>query len=157
MLKKLKTKFIVATVVSLMIILTVIVGTINVFNYQIVVSDADDTLALLMENSGKFPSKPDIMDPDLDIDIDITPETPYESRYFTVVFEDGKIISVDTASIAAIDDETAIKMSQEVISQEAERDFLGNYRFLVGHSEERTSVHFLDCTKSLGSVRTFFL
>ena len=51
MLKKLKTKFLIATLITLFIVIGVIVGTINFFNYKSVISDADDLLAVIMDNS----------------------------------------------------------------------------------------------------------
>lgn len=155
MLKKLKTKFLIATLITLFIVIGVIVGTINFFNYKSVISDADDLLAVIMDNSGKFPSKPDIEYPD--IDVNITPESPYESRYFTVKYENGKIKSVNTANIAAINDETAVKMANSVILTGLERGFRGNYRYLMSLDGEITSVIFLDCTKLLDSTNTFLL
>ena len=155
MLKKLKTKFLIATLITLFIVIGVIIGTINFFNYKSVISDADDILAVIMDNSGNFPSKPELEYPD--IDVNITPESPYESRYFTVKYENGKVKSVNTSNIAAINDETAIKMANTVIITIIERGFRGNYRYLMHKDGESINVIFLDCTKLLDSANTFFL
>lgn len=155
MLKKLKTKFLIATLITLFVVIGVIIGTINFFNYKSVISDADDILAVIMDNSGNFPSKPELEYPD--IDVNITPESPYESRYFTVKYENGKVKSVNTSNIAAINDETAIKMANTVIITIIERGFRGNYRYLMHKDGESVNVIFLDCTKLLDSANTFFL
>ena len=84
MLKKLKTKFLLAAVISLTIVLAVIIGVINILNYRSIISDADLTLQLLMDNSGRFPNKPGMTKPDFDFPF--TPETPFESRFFTVIY-----------------------------------------------------------------------
>ena len=155
MLKKLKIKFILATELSLLIVITIIVGAINIFNYRSVISDADDTLQLIMDNKGRFPNKPGMIKPGLDITI--TPESPFESRYFTVAIENGKLKSVNTASIAAVDDDEAVSMAMTVLSRKVPKGFLGNYRFLISTKGEITGITFLDCTRSLDSANTFLL
>ena len=158
MLKKLKIKFIIATIVALVIVLTIIIGAINLFNYQIAVDYADDTLNLLMENSGKFPDDDELTDqPDGDLGIEITPETPFESRYFTVLLKNGQVISVDTESIAAVNDSQAIRMTRSAYIAGKARGFDGNYRFFMKSEGNKTRVLFLDCTKSLSSVNRFFI
>lgn len=155
MLKKLKTKFLIATLIVLIIVIGVIVGAINVFNYRSVISDADDILSVIMDNAGHFPSKPGHIDPEFDINF--TPESPFEARYFTVTMIDAMVKSVNTASIAAIDDTTAVKMAISVKFTGIERGFRGNYRYLMTKDGSETSVIFLDCTKTLDSARTFLL
>ncbi len=153
--KKLKTKFIIGTAAALTIVLILIVGAINIFNYQSVISDANDILKIIMENSGRFPNKPDTDLPD--VDITITPESPFESRYFTVVFDGEELFSVDTTSIAAINNEQAVKIAKFVLSGNKERGFYQNYRFMIGDNGGKTAVVFLDCTKLLDSANTFLL
>ena len=57
MIKKLRMKLIVASMLSLFIVLLVIVGGAAILNYRKVVSTADETLAILRENGGSFPSR----------------------------------------------------------------------------------------------------
>lgn len=155
MLKKLKAKFILATVLSLLIVITVIVGAINAFNYKSVISDADKTLQLIMDNKGRFPNKPGMIKPDPDIHI--TPESPFEARYFTVFFENGEVTSVNTASIAAVDYDKAVNMASAVITHKVNKGFWGNYRFLASVDGEKISIIFLDCTRSLDAANTFLI
>lgn len=155
MLKKLKIKFLIATLITLFIVIGVIIGTINYFNYRSVISDADDILAVIMDNSGRFPSKPGHDYPD--VDVNITPESPYEWRYFTVIFENNKVQSVDTASIAAINDEAAVIMARSVLLTGIEKGFRGNYRYLMNKEGNVVDILFLDCTKLLDSAHTFLL
>ncbi len=58
MIKRLRIKFIVLSMFSLMLVLTVIMGTVSALNYWNIVSRADVTLAILRDNNGRFP-KPD--------------------------------------------------------------------------------------------------
>lgn len=57
MIKKLRVKFIAVAMISVMVVLSIILGTINVLNYRAVVEDAENTLKILADNDGKFPEQ----------------------------------------------------------------------------------------------------
>ncbi len=57
MIKKLRVKFITVAMISVMVVLSIILGTINVLNYRAVVEDAENTLKILADNDGKFPEQ----------------------------------------------------------------------------------------------------
>ena len=54
MIRKLRVKFVAAAMLSLLAVLAVLMGSVNLINYRSVVSDADAVLALLAENGGSF-------------------------------------------------------------------------------------------------------
>ena len=102
MIKKLRRKLIVACMVSLTVVLTVILGGVNIMSYQKVIADADTVLTLLGSNDGTFPKNhsgprsPPEGDPPVDggtgnraffFPKELSPETPYESRFFSVLLE----------------------------------------------------------------------
>ena len=55
MIKTLRIRFILTAIASVFLVLAVLVGGINVFNYRKVVSDSDDLLKILSDNGGSFP------------------------------------------------------------------------------------------------------
>lgn len=117
MIKKLRVKFIAVAMISIMVVLTIILGTINVLNYRGVVEDADNILQILADNDGKFPEQkspeedsksPEShksaaenesdnlsasgvqQEPPLDEpgkNRTMSPELPFESRYFIVTLD----------------------------------------------------------------------
>ena len=154
MIRKLRRKLIAACMISLTIVLAVILGGVNLMGYQKVVADADTVLALLGSNDGAFPKShggPGGL-PDGGIPIDkgaerrdflgpkeLSPETPYESRFFSVVLNgDNEIVQTDTVQIAAVDDETAGAYAQTVAESGRTAGFLDDYRYLVLAEEENT-------------------
>lgn len=155
MLKKLKRKFLVASILSLATVISILIGTINFLNYKSVMGRADEILDFIMENDGKFPD----IKLDLPLPEDfITAETPYESRFFTAIYDpDGRMISVDTANIAAVDDNMAAEMANEVKGSNNNRGLWGNYRFLIESEYGYTRIIFLDCTKSLENFSVFLV
>ncbi len=55
MIQKLRTKLIVASMLSLVLVLTIIIGAASVLNYRDITTNADSVLAILQENDGEFP------------------------------------------------------------------------------------------------------
>ena len=157
MIRKLRAKLIIASLLSLLLVLSVIIGVAGVLNYTSLVSDADSVLAILRENDGIFP----LGDPPGGKDRfregrRFSPELPYESRYFTVFLSESEsVISVNTGKIAAVDTSTAIDYAVEAVASGAARGFADDYRFTVYASGEETHVVFLDCGRELGSFRSF--
>lgn len=164
MIKKLRRKFIAACMISLAIVLIVILGGVNLMSYQKVVSDADTVLALLAANKGTFP-KMHTGQADKPLEKDnlfaprtISPETPYESRFFSVVLdENSRVLETDTDQIAAVDGDAAAAYAQGVANSGRSSGFWGDYRYLSLAEGENTRVIFLDCGRSLSSFRTTLL
>ena len=173
MIKRLRHKLIAACMISLAIVLTVILGGVNLMSYQKVVHDADTVLALLGNNDGEFPkihNGPENL-PDGEVPMDrgtgsrdllgrngLSPETPYESRFFSVLLdENNQVIQTDTGQIAAVDEKSAELYAQSVIESGHSTGFMNDYRYLVLAEEANTRVIFLDCGRSLSSFRTTLL
>ena len=83
MIKKLQIKFILLSMTALLLVLTIIIAGINIVNYNGVAEDADDVLAILSENKGSFPSIKNSGKKSNELLPNMSPEIPYESRYFS--------------------------------------------------------------------------
>lgn len=174
MIKKLRAKLILACMFSLAVVLLVILGGVNLMSYQKVVSDADTVLSLLAANNGTFPKprvpqeekdegsfaplgvpggKPGLFDQRI-----MSPETPYESRFFSVLLgEDGQVLETNTLQIAAVDAEQAADYAQKAAASGRTSGFLDDFRFLVQNESGGVRLIFLDCGRSLSSFRTTLL
>lgn len=143
---------------SLFLVLVIIMGAVNILNYHGIVAEADKILSILEENNGTFPKKDDFHQLEREEQKKISPELPYESRYFSVLLsEQGTVISVDTGKIAAVDTETAAEFAEIVWESGRTRGFLRNYRYVRQIQGEEVRIIFLDCARSLSTFRTFFL
>lgn len=89
----------------------------------------------------------------------MSPETPYDTRYFSVTFaEDGTVAAANIDRIAAVDETQAEKMAEAVYKNGGTSGFSGNYRYLsYTDDDSQTVVLFVDCSKSLSSFRDFLL
>lgn len=160
MIKKLQIKFVILSMSALLLVLSIIMVSINLVNYHSVIRDADKVLVLLSENQGKFPvrkGEKDMMGKELPPNM--SPELPYESRYFSVSLNKntGSVIQAETSRITSVDTSEAIAYAQEVIDSGRTGGFLSRFRYLVNTGTDSVQVIFLDCGRRLDSFRAFLL
>lgn len=154
MIKKLQIRFIGMSMLALFVLLSVIVTGMNMLNYKAVIIEADDILSVLSGNRGVFP------EPDAEgkrkLPRHMSPEIPYESRYFSVLLEaDGEVLQTDTSRIKAVEDLQAEKYALEVLGRKESRGFLNQYRYSYHAEGERIRVIFLDCGRKLEAFHAF--
>lgn len=161
MIRKLRIKLIIASMVSLFSVLLIVMGTISLLNYRGVIEDADQILGILAENDGSFPDipgageRPPENDPRKKERL-LSPELPYESRYFSVFLnQSGQPIATNTGKIKAVDTSTAIAYAQSIWESGRTSGFLGNYRYVVYTVQDETHMLFLDCSRNLATLRSF--
>lgn len=163
MIKKLRIKLIAISMFSVILVLLVIMGCINLISYCHMINEADNVLDFLAENNGRFPMIGEIFDFDPDSD-EMSPEMARTSRYFWVkVTENGDVLEVDVSEIAAVNQDTAARYARQILESGKKRGFVDSYRFLVvddnnadtKNAENRIQIIFLDCWRSLSNFRTF--
>lgn len=159
MIKKLRIKLIIAAMVSLFIVLVVVMGSVSILNYRELVNKADRTLSILKENDGVFPDMSGIdKDKHFKKEHFVSPELPYESRYFSVFLNDnGEAIAVNTGKIAAVDTSAAIEYAKLVLRGGHTKGFTDSYRYIMYDSGAETHIIFLDCGRSISTFRTYML
>jgi signal transduction histidine kinase len=158
MLKKLQNRFILVTMVSVVIVLTIIMVSINIINYSKVNSYADSVLDLLIQNNGQFPLQQDQLN---DVTFfsqndRITGETQFETRYFTVIYDkSGNILVVDTVRITLVNEEEAVQYANEIMSEDDLQGYKDTYRYRVCATNEGTLIVFVDCAQQLINASDF--
>ena len=158
MIKKLRRKLIAVAMLSLFLVLLIIVGTVNVLNYNKLIKEADSTLSILMDNNGIFP-KPDMHSGGVgDFFKGMSPEKPYETRYFSVLMnDDGTVNSVDTGRIAGTDTDKAIEYAKEVSKSGRTSGFIQDYRYAVKSADKGVRIIFLYCQRELENFRSVLI
>lgn len=170
MIKKLRWKFIAVAMISIIVVLMAIIGTITLINYNKTVDNIDKVLTVLVDNDGKFDDL-DFGDDNLENTDgnnnkdnlnyqedhgEFTKETPYWTRFFSVKFTNSNPNpTVDTSMIASVSKEEAIDMAKETIDSNSMIGFYGAYRYKVKITDDFKLVVFVDCTKEMRSIRYF--
>ena len=157
MIKKLQRKFILLSMSAFLLVLAVIITGINIVNYNAVVQEADMLLSIMSSNKGEFPKEPDkfgtMLPPGM------SPEIPYESRYFSVVAntETKQILFVETSQIISVNTQSAIDYAQIVLNLNKTAGFLDNFRYQIQTEHNYVRITFLDCGRKLDAFRSFLI
>lgn len=163
MIKKLQKRFIAITMCSVILVLGVIMTSINLANYSQVNRSAEQKLKILADNNGVFPDqepqkreKPLDDTPEPKTDMEMSPEAPFDTRYFTVTLdEDGSVITVDTGKIAAVTTDTATEYAKELSRKNKTEGFIEDYKYCTVSQQESVMYIFLDCNRELSTFRSF--
>lgn len=167
MIKRLRYQFILIAMGSMAAVLLLLIGGINIANYANVNRVADERLDILSQNGGGFP----LPSPNAPADNfprhshfgGMSAETPFDTRFFTVVLKtDGTVIRVDTGKIAAVSTEQAGKYATELLTKGSVSGFTGDYKYralpVAGTSGTEDVMYiFLDCHRELNTFRSFLL
>ena len=87
-----------------------------------------------------------------------SPETRYESRFFSVKTDaSGNNTEILYMEVAAIGEDAALNMAGEVAVKNVTRGFYSNYRYLKSQTDDGFIVIFLDSTRNLTSVKNTLL
>lgn len=155
MIKKLQRKFILLTMSALLFVLVVIIAGINIVNYSSVIKEADKLLSIITENKGEFPKEPDKFGNKLPPGM--SPEIPYESRYFSVVMDTkaNQILFVETSSIISVDTRTAIIYANTALQYTSTTGFIESFRYQIHAEDNFIRITFLDCGRKLDAYYDF--
>ena len=180
MIGKLRRKFLLAAIASVFLVLFLLIGTINVFSYRSLVSEADATLQVLADNRGVFPRQmfraqdrptedsppPDGEAPSAEAGPGAlfeprrggSKELAYQSRYCSGWFAaDGSLSRVDLDNLASLTEEEAAALAESVYASGRTKGFAGEYRFCRTACDGETLLLFLNCERELATFRLFLL
>lgn len=157
MIKKLQKKFILLSMSAFLLVLVVIITGINIVNWNAVVHEADELLAVLSENKGAFPMGPGGLGHRLPPGM--SPEIPYESRYFSVTLDSktGSVIQAETSRIVSVDTAQAIAYAKAVLRDGKVRGFADSFRYVIRVENAFMRITFLDCGRRLDAFQNFLL
>jgi two-component system sensor histidine kinase CiaH len=167
MIRSLRKKFILVSMCSTLIVLVVILGAINIISYHSTIKNTDAILQVLAENDGHFPmdnparipKDEGMMDAGGNEKKDFSPETRYETRFFTVVLDaSGEAESTQLGQIASIQEEDALSYARLAYEKGSTHGFFGEYRYLLTRQEDTTTVVFVNIQRELQFFRlTLFI
>ena len=150
MIRSLKRKFVLLAMAALCLLLCLIVTGMNVMNYKSVVAEADEMLGFLSDSRGIMPM------PKMKMPRGMSPEAPYESRFFTVLLDKNGIpIEVITERIALVDREKALDYAALVMAEGRAQGFMDEFRYAVKSENEHVRITFLDCGRRLDAFEAF--
>ena len=88
----------------------------------------------------------------------MSPETPFETRFFTVKLDTaGTVTDTDIAKVVAVDEALARRYAREVFLGGKDVGYISTYRFMRRAGEDGVICVFIDANRELESVRSFVL
>ena len=168
MVQKLRRKFVITAMLSLLVILVVMIGIINAVNVYSMYQDADNLLAMLADNNGFFPEmvpmnmqknggpRNDPFNPNEPFSFARlqnarSAEMPYQSRYFFARFDsNGNITETNLLHIAAISETSASDYATYAYNSNKTKGIYHSYRFRKAVYEDGSClVLFVDMSSSI--------
>lgn len=149
MIYRLQRKFILICALSVLLVVSLVFAVILVWNVSSMNRNIDVLADRVSEGGGRFPDsfgeKPPHDKEFHGSDRFITPETPFSTRHFTVIYDkDGSVDELFTESIYSITDETAVEYAEKAIEGSAKRGWISNYRYKVFETKNSFGVVFVD-------------
>lgn len=161
MINKLKRKLTLLATVSMLVLMVILVTIMNCINFFSVVSESDAVLDLLSQPNAPFfeniapPEKPSRRIEDF-IPYGMSPEVPYESRFFiAMVTADGEVKESDLSRIISVDSDSAKEYIRQAVNSDKSRGFIGQFRYDKTTDGHMTRILFLDCGRKLNTFYTF--
>lgn len=113
MIRRLQRRFIVIATFAVVILLTISLGMVNLFNFSRARKEVNATLDMLLAHEGIFPEDPSALsDEQL---YDDSEEAYYQTRYFSVrMTEQGSVEEVNLKHIAAVSEQEAGNLAQHI-------------------------------------------
>ena len=143
MIDKLQRRFILICTISVLSVVALVFGVILALNVSSMNKNMDILADRVSEGGGIFPGpfeeafKPDKVPPPNDQNFNfITPETPFSTRHFTVLFDSsGTVGKIFTESIYSITEEQALEYAEKATMGKKERGWISNYRYKVFNAD----------------------
>ncbi len=169
MVKQLQKKFILAAMLAISLLLIVLIGGINIFNYLTVSRENDSLLGMLCNSYEEtafrpFPSQPDepfIKDNDRHDEFGRPSRDMMKSaRYFAAACDsNGNIISTDISHISSVTEEDAVFAAEAVFSSGNTNGSYNGYLYktMQAKSGEGKIVIFLDNGMQANSILTVLI
>ena len=156
MIRKLRRKFIFASMLSVTIVVLILMLSINLGNAIRVDHSADEVLSLLAENEGTLPPMNEVRPrPD---GHRFSPETPFETRFFSVLLDENNTpIRVNTVHIAAVTKEKALSYAVGALEDGDDSGYVDIYKYRVLNTKNGRLLLFLDRGRELSTLTSFFL
>jgi len=148
MFRRLKIKFMLISMASIMAVLSSIIGAINISNFVTVDRNADEILMVLQKNGGFFPMwNTGYNDPNGETS-QISAEELYQTSYFSVFNISSETPTVSIDFFSKVDRETAIECSRIVAKSNSERGYVKRFRYL----KTGDNAVFMDCDSRLAEA-----
>lgn len=157
MIQKLRTRFIILAMATMLTVLVVLVGGINIASFSGIVSEADRMLAA--ENPGRITKNKGAMGAETNgLFSKFSPDAHSYVRFFSVVLApDGTVWEVQLPMNSLLEQSEASDLARKAFSKNADTGFQSIYRYRKQYDGNTVRILFLDCGREINSFQHFLL
>jgi len=163
MIKKLRFKFILASLLSVLFVIGTTIGVINLHNFRKVERDSSKSLTLILEKGFQdFPDDPPPPPESRAQDPHEPQEMPKNELmgqdYFLVSFKkDGTVDQSDFKHIFTVSDDQGLQYAFDVFKNGSKEGKISTLRYQTMEKDDLTYVAFLDLELKLNEAKSFFV
>jgi signal transduction histidine kinase len=163
MIKKMRQRVILASMLAFFAVIALIGISVNVVNYCVVTENADNTLKAILQNEENrndifMPGNPEEIPPMQPFMGFQDPEANYMTRFFILRLDkSGKISWMGMDYIAAVNSFDAIEYGEKIISKRAAHGYIDDFRFIKSENKDSTIIVFLNVSKEKQSMKSLLL
>lgn len=167
MIKKLRWRFISAAMLAFFLVIALIAGLVNIFNYCVETQRLDRTIDSIVTYDAYRPQfvGPDMRGPGPGMNGDNPPMEPflalpdleanYMTRFFIVaVSDDNSVLFASMDFVASVDESEAVDYTRSALAKNSDRGYIGGYRYARIDSDDATVVVFLNCENEIRSMNS---
>lgn len=157
MIQRLRIRFVILSMSTLLVVLLILVGGINFTSYRGIVLEADRFLS--SENPGRsVRQKNPARKESNGLFSQFAPEAHNYTRFFSVVLSlDGTVLDIQLPAEAVMADSDAAELALKVYANNAGTGFQSIYRFQRRNTEDSVQILFLDCGREINSFQHFLM
>ena len=149
MIGKLRRKFVMISMMAVIIVSMSIFGIIIIESYKTTNGQIEEIMELIIENDGIIPDYKEKSNNNF-----ITKETKFSTRYFTVKLNSEKeIINIDTSHVASITEDDIRSIVKNVLKFNKKSDFYEYYKYKIVNKGDIKLMVFLDCSTQLNNLK----
>lgn len=152
MIKKLRRKFILISMISVFFVLVVTIGAINISNYVVVENESQQVLTAVIEEGPREQFVPGQKEDQRKQDL-------RQEHFFVASFNvDGTINQIDNRQMFILSQEECSELAMKVYNNELKGGKYGNFRYKKAKKEDgTTNVGFVDIKERIDSANKFLL
>lgn len=163
MINKLRKRFVIIGTLSVFVFLFIVVTAINIINYKAMINDIDRTVEVVANPKANFFKefeKP--IEPRKEFEEflpnDMSPEVPFETRFFSVLIDDSnQIQDTDISRIITVTSEEIINYVTKATKSSSDKGFIDEFRYKKISEDDLTRIVFVDCGRKIDSFYNFML
>ena len=162
MIKKMRQRVILASMLAFFAVIALIGISVNVVNYCVVTKNADNTLEAILRNEENrndifMPGNPEEIPPMQPFMGFQDPEANYMTRFFILRMDKSKVSWMGLDYIAAINSFDAVEYGEKIIAKRADHGYIDDFRYIKSDNKDSAIIVFLNVSREKQSMKSLLL